>query len=102
MASVSKSRTLKQFLESVPNEFVEEFQTLCAKYKISNLLEGTDDERKKKRKYPESFEDLTQEHIAELAKVGFNRISRRRRTAHKGNVDSSESANASDDNTTEK
>lgn len=77
--------TLRQFLEQNSNntEFIDSFYQLCDKCEIKcpvTLKEiSFEDDKKKKRKYPDCFDDLTDKHKEELAKIGFSRITKRRK-----------------------
>ncbi len=82
------------------DEFIQGFGELCKNYQLEcPFAEKLNEENKKKRKYPDKFDDLTAEQKEELAKNGFGRITKRRK---KSNAQTKKDDNSVSDDSVEK
>jgi hypothetical protein len=78
------TKALQQWIQEAAGDkassFVIDFNELCKKYKLeSPIPNDTEEDKKKKRKYPDNFDELSPEQKEELAKNGFGRITKRRK-----------------------
>lgn len=98
--------SLKQFIQQNAERegFLQKFKTLLEDYEVplpDCITVIPSDDKKKKRKYPDKFEDLSREHLEKLAMIGFSRITKRRKNKKEDctNEDESSQCQSSSDET---